>query len=64
MVLFYVENGVLGSRDPEWMQGALIVLIGLLRRYRLLANAAKSKAMTCHPVTLQSGMSEEVVGRR
>ena len=45
--LLYTDDGVVGSGGPEWLQGALNVLIGLLRRYRLVANFAKSKAMTC-----------------
>ena len=50
------------SQDPEWLQGSLNVLIVLFRRYKLVANVAKSKVMTCHPVTLYYGMFEEAVG--
>ena len=39
--LFYVENGLLGSRDPKWLQGYLNVLIGLFRQIGLTANVAK-----------------------
>ena len=41
----YVNNGVVGSRDPQWLQVALNVLVGLFRRYGLVANVANSKAM-------------------
>ena len=54
---------MVGSRDPEWLQGALNVTIELLRRYRLVANFEKSKAMNFQPGTLRYGMSEEAVGR-
>ena len=57
--LFYSNNGVVGSRDPECPQGALNVLIGPFHRYGLVANVAKFKVMTCHPGTLQSWMLEE-----
>ena len=52
---------MVGSRDPEWLQVALNVLIRILRRYRLLANVAKSKAMTFQLSALLSSMSEEAV---
>ena len=29
LVIFYEVNGVVGSRDPEWLQGTINVLIGL-----------------------------------
>ena len=50
------------SRDPEWLQDALNVLIGLFQRYRLVSIVTKSKAMTCHLGTLWSGMLKEGVG--
>ena len=61
--LFYEDNIVMGSRDPEWLQGALNVLIGLFRRYGLVVNSAKSKVMTCHPGKIRSRILEEAVGR-
>ena len=51
--VLYAENGILGSRDPEWLQGYLNVLIGLFRRIGLMANAVKSKTMTCQPGAIQ-----------
>ena len=59
--ILYAYNGVVESWYPEWLQGKLNVLIGLLRRYRLVENAVNTKAMACHPYTLRSGMLEEVV---
>ena len=44
--LFYTDNGVMVSRDLEWIQGALNVIIGLFRRCALVTNVAKSKTMT------------------
>ena len=55
---------MVGLRDPEWLQGTLGVLIGLFRRYGLVANVENSKAITFHPGTLRSRMSEEAVGKR
>ena len=61
MGLLCADDGMVGSRDPEWLQVALNVLIRILRRYRLLANVAKSKAMTFQLGTLRSAILEEAV---
>ena len=62
MGIFYADDGVVGSRDLECLQGALSVLIGLFLWYGLVANSAKSKPITCQPGTLQSRKLEEAVG--
>ena len=41
----YTDNGVVGLRDQEWLQGALNMLIDLFFQYRLVANVANSKAI-------------------
>ena len=50
--IFYMNDGLLVSWDPEWLQGALNVLIGLFHKIVLVANFYKSKTMTCHPVVI------------
>ena len=45
--VLYMDHGLLGLRYPEWLQGALNVLIGLFLWIGLAANVAKSKTMTC-----------------
>ena len=45
MELLYVDDSVVGSRDTEWLQGALNVLISPFHRYRLVVNVASSKAI-------------------
>ena len=62
--LFYADEGVVVLWDPEWLQVALNVLIGIFHPYLLVGNFAKSKFMIFQPVTLRSGVSEETVGRR
>ena len=47
--LFCAKYGMVVSRDPEWLQGALNVLIILLQRYGLVTNVDKYKAMMCQP---------------
>ena len=61
--IFYSDDGLLGFHDPEWIQGVLNVLIGLLRRIGLMGNFAKSKMMTCQSGAIRLVMSEEVVER-
>ena len=61
--LFYSKYGMMVSWDPEWLQGALNVIISLFRRFGLLSNVEKSKATTCQPGALRYWMSEEAVGK-
>ena len=43
--LFYADDGMAESQYPEWLQGAINMLIGLFWRYGLVAKISKSKAM-------------------
>ena len=40
------------------------MFIGIFRWYGMVANIVKSKAMTCQPGAIWSGMLEDTVGRR
>ena len=64
MGVFNADDGMLGSRYPEWLQGAINVLIRLFRRVRLMVNVAKSKNMTCQPGAIHMGISEEAFSRK
>ena len=64
MGFFYADDGLIGLRDLEQLQGSLNATIGLFCRIGLMANVAKSKTMTCHPGTICSGMPEEAVVQR
>ena len=64
MGFLYVKDGFIGSLDPEWIQRALNILIGLFYRIGVMVNVAKFKMITCQPGTIQLGMSEESIGRR
>ena len=57
--VFYAENGMVGSRDLDWLQHVTNALVGLFRRYDLASNVAKSLTMTFQPGALQVGMLEE-----
>ena len=61
MGVFYANNGMVSLRDPDWLQHAMNVLVGLFRRYFLAANVAKSHTIPCLPGLLRAGMSEEAM---
>ena len=64
LVGFFAGDGMIGTKDSEWLQNALNVLIVVFRRYGLAANVAKSQTMMCQPIAPRLRMSEEAVGRR
>ncbi len=49
IVAFFVNNGLVGSRDPVWLQSALDVLVTLFESIGLWTNLDKTKVMTCVP---------------
>ena len=61
MGVFYEENGMVGSRDSDWLHHTMNVLVGLFRRYGIAANVAKSCTTTCQIRSLRVGMSEEAM---
>ena len=61
MVVFYADDDMVGSCNPDWLQHALNVVVGLFRRYGLAANIAKSNTIACQPGALRAGMSKEAM---
>ena len=59
--VFYVNNGMVSSRESDCIHQAMNVLVGLLIRHGLAANVIKSCKMTCQPRALRGGMSEEAI---
>ena len=57
MVVFYADGGIIGSREPEWIQGALNALIRIFRRVDLMGNVAKYNTMIFQPGLICTGMS-------
>jgi hypothetical protein len=49
LVVFYVDDGLIASHDPVWLQESFDVLIGLFERIGLFTNATKTKTMVCIP---------------
>ena len=56
MGMFYTDGGMIGSRDLEWIQGAINVLIKLFRRFYLMPNTEKYKTTTCQTGEIFTGM--------
>ena len=46
MGVFYADDGMIGSRDMEWLQGAINFLVGIFRSVIMMANVAKSNTIT------------------
>jgi hypothetical protein len=59
LVAFYVNDELIDSRDPDWLQESFDVLIGLFERIGLFTNATKTKAMVCIPGRIREGYTEE-----
>jgi hypothetical protein len=47
--IFYVDDAYLASRNPDFLQRALNVIVGLFARVGLETNAQKTQAMICTP---------------
>ena len=59
MGVFYADDGLIGSMDSEWIQGAINVFTGLFRRVRMMANVAKVNTTTFQPGEIHTGISDE-----
>ena len=59
--VFRADDGRVGSRNPDWLQHTMNVLVVLFRRYGLATNVANSCIITCHTEALWAGMSEEAM---
>jgi hypothetical protein len=49
VVAFFVDDGLVAARCPEWLQSSFTILIHLFERIGLKNNAAKTIVMTCWP---------------
>ena len=56
---FFVDKGLVGSRDPIWMQSALGVLVTLFESIGLRTNPDKTKVMTCVPGKIRQAYTPE-----
>ncbi len=49
VVAFFVDNGLVSDRCPEWLQSLFTILVTLFERIGLQTSVAKTKVMTCLP---------------
>jgi hypothetical protein len=59
LVAFYIDNGLVASRDPVWLQSSFDILVGLFERIRLFTNASNTKVMICILGRIREGYIEE-----
>jgi hypothetical protein len=57
-VLIYADDGLLSSRNQEWVQESFNFLIGIFERVGLLTNTSKTKAMICTPGHISDRQSD------
>ena len=53
--VFYVDDGMVGASDPEWLQGAFSALLAIFDRVGLRTNVDKTVSMACHPCWAGTG---------
>ncbi len=59
LVAFYIDDRLVASRDPIWLQSSFDILVGLFKCIGLFTNAAKTKVMICIPGRIREGYTEE-----
>ena len=58
-ITFFVDDGLVAARCPEWLQSSFNILITLFEWIGLLTNADKTKVMTCLPGKIRVARTEE-----
>jgi hypothetical protein len=58
-IAFFVDDGLVAARCPEWLQSSFNILITLFKWIGLRMNAEKTKVMTCLPGKIQVAQIEE-----
>jgi hypothetical protein len=58
-VVFFVDDGLVAARCPEWPQSSFTILFNLFECIGLWTNAAKTKVMTCLPGKIRVARTEE-----
>jgi hypothetical protein len=59
LVAFYVDDGLIASHDPVWLQESFNIQIGLFEWIGLFTNASKTKVMVCIPEWIREAYTEE-----
>ena len=64
LAAFYADDGLVQSRDPEFLQYSFDILVGLFERVGLRTNTTKTEAMTCIPGEICPALSHEAYANR
>ena len=64
LIGFYADDGFLASRDPEWLQRTLTLLVQIFERVGLKTNAAKTKVMNFVPGHIRAQVSTDAYRKR
>jgi hypothetical protein len=59
VVAFFVNNGLVAARCPEWLQSSFTILVNLFECIGLRTYAAKKKVMACLPGKIRVAKMEE-----
>ena len=62
--LFYADDGMVASSDPQWLQCAFNTLVGLFDRVGLRKNVRKTFGMVCHPCQAAGNLYTAAYRRR
>jgi hypothetical protein len=58
-IAFFVDDGLVAARCPEWLQSSFDILINLFEWIGFRTNAKKTKVMTCLPGKIRVAKTEE-----
>ncbi len=58
-IAFFVGDGLVAARCPEWLQTSFNILITFFERIGLRTNAEKTKVMTCLPGKIRVAQTKE-----
>ena len=64
LAVFYVDDGVLASTDPTFLQTSFEKLVDLFERVGLRTNTTKTEAMTFLPGKIRTCLSEQSYAQR
>ena len=59
LAAFNANDGLVQSRDPEFLQYSFNILVGLFERVGLRTNTTQTEAMTCIPGKIRTTLSHE-----
>ena len=62
--LFYTDNDIVASSNPQWLQGAFSTMFGLFDRVVLWNNVVKAVGMVFRPCQAAGTQSEAAYGLR